>query len=200
MNFLAHFHLASPDEAVIAGALEGEYFKGTLGTTRAHPLTVGIRQHRAIDAYTDAHAEIAELRSHFSVGLRRYAGILIDLSFDHFLSRYWATFCETPLDAFSQSVYRALDSQTDLLSEPARRMHDRMLEHDILCLYQDWHTVPRAAHNIGNRLTRGNALADVAPELDRLKSRMESTFLSFYPQLTAFSNDTLAQLIHENEA
>ena len=194
MNFLAHFHLAGPEEGVIAGALEGEYFKGTLASTLQHPLNIGIRQHRAIDAFTDAHDEVVELRKHFSVDLRRYAGILIDLSFDHFLSKHWHTFCDTPLEAFSRSVYNALNNRTGQLSDPARRMHTRMLQHNILCLYQDWRTVAQAARNIGGRLKRGNALENVGPELDPLSASIESVFLSFYPQLQAFSDQKLRQL------
>ena len=28
MNFLAHFHLAWPDAGLVAGGLEGDYYKG----------------------------------------------------------------------------------------------------------------------------------------------------------------------------
>jgi len=33
VNFLAHFHLAGPDGGLIAGGLEGDYFKGPLEHT-----------------------------------------------------------------------------------------------------------------------------------------------------------------------
>ena len=82
MNFLAHFHLAWPEEGLIAGGLEGDYFKGPLPGTLPPRLERGVRLHRQIDAYTDAHPLVKELRGVLPTSLRRYAGILIDLCFD----------------------------------------------------------------------------------------------------------------------
>ncbi len=53
MNFLAHFHLAWPDEGLVAGGLEGDYIKGPLRGALPPDLERGIKLHRAIDAYTD---------------------------------------------------------------------------------------------------------------------------------------------------
>ena len=74
MNFLAHFQLAWPDEGLVLGALEGDYYKGPLGSELPNGLARGVRLHRAIDAYTDNHAAVAELRRGFPSGLLRYAG------------------------------------------------------------------------------------------------------------------------------
>ena len=79
MNFLAHFHLAWPDEGLITGGLEGDYIKGPLHGALPPQIERGIRLHRAIDAYTDGHPLIQQLRRDLPPGLRRYAGILIDL-------------------------------------------------------------------------------------------------------------------------
>ena len=86
MNYLAHFHLAWPDPGLVVGGLEGDYYKGPLRGDLPGDIESGVRLHRAIDAYTDAHPVSRQLRSAFPEKLRRYAGILVDLSFDHFLS------------------------------------------------------------------------------------------------------------------
>ena len=75
MNFLAHFHLAWPDEGLVAGGLEGDYYKGPLRGDLPRDIERGVQLHRAIDAYTDGHpahtaiaqrsaAEPAALRGH----------------------------------------------------------------------------------------------------------------------------------------
>ena len=86
MNFLAHFHLAWPDEGLIAGGLEGDFYKGPLRDDLPEAVARGVQLHRAIDAYTDQHPALKELRAELPPHLRRFAGIVIDLSFDHFLS------------------------------------------------------------------------------------------------------------------
>ncbi len=187
MNFLAHFHLAWPDEGLVAGGLEGDYYKGPLRGELPAGIERGVRLHRAIDAYTDHHPLVVQLRHDFPRDLRRYAGILIDLSFDHYLSKYWRDYCDIPLGEFNSGVYRALQAHEHSLSQGSRRMLARMLEYDILGLYLDWDTVPASAQRIGQRFRRANPLVDVGPALTPARDMLERAFLGFYPDLQTFT-------------
>jgi acyl carrier protein phosphodiesterase len=187
MNFLAHFHLAWPDEGLIVGGLEGDYYKGPLRGDLTPSIEQGVKLHRAIDAHTDQHPLIAELRNHFPRELRRYAGILIDISFDHYLTRYWPEFSQTPLPDFAQQIYKSLSAREAELSPGSRTMAQRMREHDILNCYHDWRSVTGTAARIGERFRRGNPLLEVDWQLQPIRDRLETTFLEFYPQLQSFS-------------
>ena len=186
MNFLAHFHLAWPDEGLVAGGLEGDYYKGPLRGELPDAIERGVRLHRAIDAYTDSHPLVAQLRREFPPGLRRYAGILIDLSFDHFLSKHWGDYCDIPLPDFSARVYSTLQAQEPALSPGSRRMLARLVDYDILALYINWDTVSASAARIGQRFRRNNPLANLDSELAPARDMLERAFLGFYPQLQAF--------------
>lgn len=190
MNYLAHFHLAWPDEGLIAGGLEGDFAKGLLRGRLPPSVERGVKLHRAIDAYTDGHPLILQLRRELPPGLRRYAGILIDLSFDHFLSLHWSRFSAVPLDDFSAAVYRILQTHEGALSEDARRMARRLVEHNILMLYQRWETVPATAARIGQRFRRSNPFLDLDRELSPARDAIERTFLNFYPQLESFCRES----------
>lgn len=187
MNFLAHFHLAWPDVGLVAGGLEGDYHKGPLRGELPHAIERGIRLHRAIDAYTDSHPLIVQLRRKFPGNLRRYAGILIDLSFDHYLSCHWSDYSDISLAEFNALIYRALQAQEEALSSGSRKMLTRLVEHDILGLYTQWETVPAAAERIGQRFRRHNPFTGVDRELAPARDMMEQAFLAFYPELQAFS-------------
>ena len=193
MNFLAHFHLAWPEEGLIAGGLEGDYFKGPLPGRLAPDLERGVRLHRQIDAYTDAHPLVQQLREVLPRSLRRYAGILIDLSFDHYLSLHWSRFSDIPLREFSDRVYRALQAHDDQLSEGARSMSARLVKHDVLVLFGDWDTVVASAERTGTRFKRGNPFMDVDRQLSPVKDKLEAAFLNFYPQLQSFSQEPQAR-------
>ena len=186
MNFLAHFHLAWPDDGLVVGGLEGDYLKGPLRGTLPTHIEAGVRLHRAIDAYTDSHPIIQELRREFPEQLRRYAGILIDLSFDHYLSQHWARFSALSLQRFNSDIYRALDAHDATMSDGARRMLARMIEHDILSLYGDWNTVIVTAARIGQRFQRHNPFVDIEQALEPTRPAIEHAFLNFYPQLQSF--------------
>ena len=187
MNFLAHFHLAWPDEGLVAGGLEGDYYKGPLRGDLPRSIERGVKLHRAIDAYTDSHPLIAQLRRDFPPALRRYAGILIDLSFDHYLSRHWHNYSDISLDDFNDRVYRTLQAQQESLSSGSRGMLARLVEHDILGLYLDWESVPASAERVGRRFRRHNPFTTVGTELAPARDMLEQAFLQFYPQLQAFS-------------
>jgi acyl carrier protein phosphodiesterase len=186
VNFLAHFHLAWPDEGLLAGGLEGDYIKGPLRGALPPDLERGIKLHRAIDAYTDGHPLIRQLRRELPESLRRYAGILIDLSFDHYLSLHWSNFSDIQLPHFNSRVYRTLLARELVLSEGARKMLIRLVEYDVLNLYTQWETVLATATRLGQRLKRNNPFLDIDRELSPAKDALEQAFLNFYPQLQSF--------------
>jgi acyl carrier protein phosphodiesterase len=187
VNYLAHFHLAWPEELLVLGGLEGDFHKGLLKGELQAEFERGIALHRAIDAYTDQHPLVSQLRKNFPEHLRRYAGILIDLSFDHFLTTHWARFSTQPLAEFNGSVYKILAQHRQLLSLPAQRMASRLEEFDILGRYHHWDAVPGSAARIGERFRRGNPLRDTDQPLRPMLPEMEKTFLNFYPELIEFS-------------
>jgi acyl carrier protein phosphodiesterase len=200
VNFLAHFHLAWPEELLVAGGLEGDFHKGPLPGNLPAPLLEGVRLHRAIDAYTDRHPALADARGLFPDGTRRFAGILLDLCFDHFLSRHWDSFSDTSLHDFSETVYRILDAHSSKLSHPARHLAGRLREFDVLVQYRHWETVPASAGRIGGRLRKPNPLDRAEELLAPLLSELEQVFLVFYPELQEMcrSGDMLAGPDHKD--
>ena len=193
MNFLAHFHLAWPDDALLAGALEGDYFKGPLPGSLPAWLHQGVDLHRAIDGFTDRHPALDEARSQFPEGTRRYAGILFDLCFDYLLSRHWQHFAEVELGHFSQRVYGVLNEHRAALSEPARRMAGRLEQYDLLMQYRHWDTVASAAGRIGERMRKPNPLDRADELLTPLLPELERAFLVFYPELQDFCRQHAAR-------
>lgn len=191
MNFLAHFHLAWPDEGLLAGALEGDFHKGPVGSALAPDLAEGIRLHRAIDAFTDNHPQVIALREQFPASLRRYAGILIDLSFDHFLSLHWGRYSELELQTFTRRVHLALENRSMQLSSGSLQMLQALRSHDLLNRYHEWSLVTASAQRVGERFrfNRSNPLLDVEQGLSPLKSDLERAFIAFYPDLMALRSD-----------
>ncbi len=198
MNYLAHFHLAWPDEALVIGGLEGEFFKGRLEPLKPDALPdsliPGVKLHRAIDAFTDQHVALNTLREQFPQGVRRYAGILIDLAFDHYLSKHWADFAALELERFTNEVYRLLHRDAPLLSPSAQRMASRLVDYDVLSRYRDWEMVHATAARIGERLTKENPLNQSDALLTPHKALLEECFLSFYPDLQRYCEETVILL------
>ena len=102
MNFLAHLWLTERASLPLAGAILGDVLHGALPAHMPEPLARSVRLHRAVDAHTDRHPRVVAARAQFAPGARRYAGIVLDLLFDHALALDWAAFSEQPLRAFAE--------------------------------------------------------------------------------------------------
>jgi len=101
MNFLAHLWLAEQAQLPLAGANLGDYFRGALPPELPAPLAASVQLHRHIDATSDRHPVVVAARAGFPDGARRYAGILLDLLYDHALALEWRAFSAEPLDDFA---------------------------------------------------------------------------------------------------
>ena len=152
MNFLAHFHLAWPDPLLISGALEGEFLKGKIPSSLSHGFATGIQLHRHIDAFTDQHTLIKDIKSEFKRPLRRYAGLLLDLSFDYSLSKHWASFNSLELASFNQSTLQLLKNHQALLSTKAQKMSAFLEESNLLEKFVEHTQIAKSAFRVGTRL------------------------------------------------
>ncbi|RZK26682.1 MAG: DUF479 domain-containing protein, partial [Hymenobacter sp.] len=111
MNFLAHLYLAGPEAAAptYAGHLLGQFIADSVpGRQLAGyqpEVQAGIRMHRAIDTFTDQHPVVrrstARLRA---AGAGKYAGVVADVFYDHFLAANFQEFSAESLPAFTQRV------------------------------------------------------------------------------------------------
>jgi acyl carrier protein phosphodiesterase len=186
MNYLAHAWLARHSDDAILGALLGDFVFGQ-STLRDWPpaVRVEIVRHRRIDQYTDAHPAVVEARSLFdAAGLRRYAGIVLDVYFDHCLARGWARWNESPLEDFTARVYRVLREHREDLPPRLQAIAPRMAAHDWMGSYAERASVDRAVRGIATRLSRnGDKLVACLDVLRIKEADVDSAFEAFFPDL-----------------
>jgi acyl carrier protein phosphodiesterase len=189
MNYLAHAFLSRSSPELLIGGLLGDFVKGALGERYTPAVRAGILLHRAIDRYTDAHATVHASCALISPARRRFAAILVDVFYDHFLARHWQRYTEQPLTDFTQQVYATLLPQ--LASFPERLQHilPRMAADDWLGSYAEVASVDTALHGIARRFQRyprAVVLADGVQELLHNYLALERHFLAYFPELLGF--------------
>jgi len=111
MNFLAHLWLAERAKLPLAGALLGDYFRGALPADLPPALAASVQQHRRVDATTDRHPRVVAARTQFPQGARRYAGILLDILYDHALALDWPHYSEETLPDFTVRAAHAVAAE-----------------------------------------------------------------------------------------
>lgn len=186
MNYLAHLHLGGQRPEQLLGSLYGDFVKGRLQGQFSPQLEAAIQLHRRIDRFTDSHALVDQALSRFVSTRRRYAGIVLDVFFDHCLARDWTHYADRSLDSFTGDVYRLLVEEPRLPGRLAA-IAPHMVAHDWLGSYREFAVLEQVFKGIARRLSRPEELAGAMSELRQLYEPLSEDFRQFYPQLQVFS-------------
>ena len=192
MNFLAHVYLATPTPEGWCGGLLGDFVKGTVPDDLPRPMGENILLHRRIDRFTDDHPVFRRSRALVRPDYRRYAGIMVDLFYDHFLASHWQRFSHRPLDRFTGEVYAALHQHRERFPPRLQRMLPYMIGDDWLGGYARLDGIERALQGLSRRLRRANPLADGIRELEAHYESFESQFLEFFPAAIVYAGKHLS--------
>jgi acyl carrier protein phosphodiesterase len=195
MNYLAHLYLAERSAEGLLGSLFGDFVKGPLDDRYPESIRRGIVLHRGIDSFTDAHPLHLESRNRIGPVRRRYAGIIIDVTYDHFLCKYWSDYSRDSLASFVAGVYEILLEHRDDLPGRLRRIAPHMVADDWLSSYGDLANVGRALDGISGRITRTNPLAGAIEEVEASYAALDDDFRRFFPELEAYARTTRGALV-----
>ncbi|KAF1007138.1 MAG: Acyl carrier protein phosphodiesterase [Luteibacter sp.] len=193
MNVLAHALLAGDDAALRLGGILGDFTHGTPDEALPARVRDGIYLHRAIDGFTDSHDEVRAARERMPPPFRRYAGILLDVWFDHCLARDFARWSDEPLGTFSDRYRAELHEAMPLLPERLRRFLIYMDRYDLPAGYERLERVEHALAGLSTRLSRANPIAEAVPVLLADEAALHGTFERFFPDLQAFAADWIRQ-------
>lgn len=193
MNVLAHALLAGDDPALRLGGLMGDFVHGTPDVALPPRVRDGIYLHRAIDGFTDGHPAVRAARERMRPPFRRYAGILLDVWFDHLLANDFGRWSETPLDTFSTTVRDELRAAGAILPDPLKRFLAYMETHGLPAGYARLDRVEGAFAGIARRLSRANPVAEGLPVLLDDAPALRATFDAFFPELRAFAAEWVAR-------
>ena len=167
----------------------GDFVRGTPDLDLPDRVRDGIYLHRAIDVFTDSHDEVRAARERLPAPFRRYAGILLDMWFDHCLARDFARWSARPLDEFSASLRAEMHAATPILPDSLKRFLGYMDGNDLPAGYVKADAIGKALSGISQRLSRANPVADAMPLLLSEDPMLRGTFERFFPQLARFATD-----------
>ncbi len=160
MNYLAHAYFSYREPPTLVGNLISDFIKGKKQFDYPLDIQKGIRLHRLIDSYTDAHLAIQEAKKVFRKDYRLYAGAFVDVSFDYFIandSQFFAD--EDELASFANFAYNALDTYASWIPEIAKGYMLKMVEQNWLFHYRSFWGIEKS---FGGVVYRSLHLSDSA--------------------------------------
>ncbi|MEQ6917433.1 ACP phosphodiesterase [Halomonas aquatica] len=181
MNFLAHGWLArGGDDDFLYGNLIADGVKGVDLSAWTLEAAAGIRHHRRVDAFVDGHTVVADVLTRAPLAQRRFAGIALDLVWDHFAARQLE---QGDRHLLVERCYRVLETRP----APGRLagMVPVLVEQDWLNGYADFGFTCRAIEGIGRRLSGPNRLGELVPWLEADYDRLARDFDRLWPAVNA---------------
>ena len=190
MNYLAHLYLAEDSAESILGNFLGDFVKGSTFKDYSEGIQKGIQQHRKIDVFTDAHPVFLETKQWINPKNRRYAGIVIDIFYDHFLASQWSNYSKISLNQFSKQFYKLLEDNEKILPERLQKVVPKITSENWLMSYLNISGIDQSLKKLSLRVKRENYLETAVDDLVKHYPIIENSFINFFPDLIKF-NQTL---------
>ncbi|MGK0290416.1 MAG: acyl carrier protein phosphodiesterase [bacterium] len=187
MNYLAHIFLSEPTPENQIGNLLGDFVKKHEDKNYSDAIQKGILRHRKIDRFTDYHPIFQTSRTRICSENRRYAGILIDIFYDHFLAKNWHLFSVISLEQFSDEFYQALQKNYSILPTRLQQMMPFFIKENWLLSYKHQSNIERTLLRFSKRIKRENSLSKSMDDLNLHFSELEHDFLELFPLLQKYT-------------
>lgn len=183
MNYLAHCFFAEPTPESLIGSLAPDFNRAGAFAPDDDRIRRAMREHTAIDAYTDAHPATAAVRSYYEKEFRHLGGVLADVTYDHFLAAAWPRFHSVELSAYTDTIYRTLNEHRLRCPALLQDCLPRMREQNWLASYRSLEGVATTLERMSQRLSRKPKMQDAVVILEANYKELEQQFERFFPAL-----------------
>jgi len=183
VNYLGHLFLSGTDPLVTTGNFMADEVKGRDLSRFSEPLQQGIRLHRSIDTFMDQHPSVQAGRARVRAHAGRYAGVVMDLFYDHLLAREWSRWNAEPLPDYAQRMYALLQDHEALLPDRIRYMLGFMIRRDWLTNYATISGIGRSIQGLSERVPRGDVMSGSEKILAEHIEVYQQEFTVFLPAI-----------------
>ena len=183
MNYLAHIYLSGENELIQIGNFIADQLKG-VDKSMFHPdIQKGILLHKHIDSYTDSHPRVHQTKKRLHPTVGKYAPVVSDLYYDHFLAIQWQQYHHQPLLHYTQQFYDLLHQHKAILPERTRYILNYIEPNNWLYNYQYIDGMQNVFRGMSRRARFDNNMEHATNYLVADYAEYEQDFNSFFPDL-----------------
>jgi acyl carrier protein phosphodiesterase len=186
MNYLAHIFLSGIDQDILIGNFIGDYVKGRDYLNYSALVKRGILLHRRIDYFTDCNKVVHQSMNYFAPKYRKYAGIIIDILYDHFLAANWDKFSPQPLVEFKENLFETLKRYHPILPERVQFFIPSFITNDWIGVYSSVDGIISVLYRMSMRTSLPNESEFAREILRKYYVQIQSEFLTFFPEIIKF--------------
>tara|TARA_R110000868_G_scaffold17200_1_gene75858 strand:+ start:2146 stop:2730 length:585 start_codon:yes stop_codon:yes gene_type:complete len=183
MNFLAHIYLSGDSDLLKIGNFMADGIRGNQFDSYPDEVQKGIILHRAIDTFTDAHPIFRESTKKLHSRYHHYAGVIVDVFYDHFLAKNWSSYSNENLAEFIERFYQSLRDNTTILSPRTAGFMAVMFRENWLLSYQTVEGITSILTQMDRRTKNQSKMRFATEELSAFYDEFEKEFTLFFEDL-----------------
>ena len=194
MNFLAHIYLSDDNDLIKIGNFMADGIHGKNFDNFPLDVKKGIILHRGIDSYTDAHPVFRQSTKHLHQNYHHYAGVIVDVFYDHFLAKNWKKYSDENLEVFVARFYQSLHENYEILTPRTQNLMPYMIEQNWLVSYQTIDGITKILTQMDQRTNNQSKMRFATQDLAELYTSFEEEFTLFFEDLITFAKQKLISL------
>ncbi len=194
MNYLAHLYLSGDDSDIKIGNFIADHVKGKNVFRYNEQIQQGIRLHRMIDQYTDSHPLVLQGIERIRPRHGRFAGVAVDMYYDHLLAANWEKFSSLKLVDFTTESYLLLLRNFFKLPGRTKFLLPFIVKKDWLANYGDLNFLDRAFNGLSRRTPYRSSLHLAVEDLTWHYTEFKHEFEHFFPQITSWAETKKEEL------
>jgi acyl carrier protein phosphodiesterase len=168
---------------VIVGNFIGDYVKGYELARYPEMVRKGIILHRHIDSFTDTNLIIKRGKKRFMEKYHKYAGIIVDIFYDHFLVASWRDFSLMPLHDYVLKTHDILIRHADALPEGVRLFLPSFIRNNWIQKYTTIDGIEDILRRMSSRTTLPEETDFAIKILREQYETFRSEFNTFFPSI-----------------
>lgn len=191
MNFLAHLKLSGDHEYIMLGNFIADHIRGNKISHLPQEVIDGIMLHRKIDYYTDHHPEFMKTRARLHEKYHKYAGVIADVIYDHFLAKNWNDYSEYALSSFTTYSYGILLRHYSLLPSTTKKILPFFIMQNWLTSYRKFEGLRRSFQYLSKRANFKSNMEYAVEDLIDDYELYEAEFRAFFPDIATYCQKEL---------
>jgi acyl carrier protein phosphodiesterase len=168
----------------MVGNFIADSVRSSMDTQFSTGIQQGILLHRHIDYFTDNHPEVEKSKQKLRTRYHKYAAVITDVFYDHFLARNWSHYYpDFSLEQYARETYRYLEGHATVFPPRSRMFFDYMVRTNALCRYAEIEGIKNVMQGMSRRARFVSGMETCTEELVLHYDAFEKEFLVFFPEL-----------------
>ena len=157
-------------------------------------LRKGILLHRYIDTFTDANPIYRKSKHRLHEKYGHYSGVIMDIVYDHFLSKNWDNYSDEKLEDYADSFYKLLQDNYEILPEKVQKMLPYMIARNWLVSYESLAGLEMILFQMDYRTKHRVNMQEAIVEVRKFYNEFEEEFILFFEELQKHCKEKLKEL------